>query len=881
MFTSGASTVSQVCLRCQLRCIILRARPWREVQCINLGVRSERALRFSTTCLRRDDEHVSGDDASSLKPDYMHRRPLAGRNGTHRPLRRLVGAPGKRQRPDSAQLKINSLERPFEVIVMRDIREPQPITPEMAGNGQSISAGQIETAISAEAEEPSQLEVYNSIDAMRPNSLVVSEDEFQILSKNLAKGYNQGQLTQYLDRALEHPTVKADLIHLRHDQASKPGREITRSTWRAGRTRLNKRHTNGTVVKRSGGADKSQLVARILRQVWNLSMSMEEQRMGELEMSLHPWQIRYLFDLSESEVFKYSAAVDSSLLLQASEIRPYRPNSIVRISARRHDATEIANRLENELKQVSNLTMPLAFVSSLLGQAGPSSARTDLFQQDDILEVEKRTQTVITLYGGSVVIRGKHAEERYQAQRMLLSLLQLPKPGATTLLTNLTTSRNQALFSLKPSFISERASFMLRSLHRQSALCRLSAPINRKVDPERRKAGSSGKSKPSESPSEQECPPQSPSQSVPKRICTALAGAKALRQVVIPTAEQTSWRLAPHADWEVRFCSLLRPETGQAVASGKRPGKKARRRQQDAPIAQNAIGSIVGPEVPGLMSFLTYLKPKAPNGDELPELVARFMPSPFTERGIGALGKFPRVRLTYHHLGGAQDPDVRLKSLEAILESQDFHVPLPEEAIDIRFVKKTVLHRAIAEIPKEDNVHQFTDTLRQSVRGGRMLSGKFALDIKLPASVAGDSTEGDKDLPVQYLFEKFEEVQQTDFVAPPSVSLKEHPDVAHALSRLGPRSVLSLAIIHGGFVGGKRQSLTLSVPPRPTPPAASEDESVSTASDESLTVQDFKQKRDEDRDSLLQKAEAALAVVRVFTGINAGELNATQKGISL
>ena len=343
------------------------------------------------------------------------------------------GKRGQRQRETHARLKTDAMKKPFEVIVMRDVPEPKEDLPSSRGSEVSLLPHR-STGISAseilEVEDPSMEEVAESIESLRPESTILEEEQYNHLVKELMDGYNLQQLFSYLTHVLRLDSIDADSVKLLNQEPSPQEGRLKRSTWRPGRTPLQQRRTLAGILKKSEiGTNKTKLANQIMRLAWNLTIHSEMQSVGELEVTLTTWQMRYLFDLSLGGLPIYYTMITSTLLQRNAQVRPYRPDNIMRITARRQDAEEIAEQIERQLQEVAQLEINLGVFRKVLSRPGWPKYFEVLFDESALNEIERATTTVIYRKNFKTLrINGRSVESTQHARRLLLSLLNLPSP---------------------------------------------------------------------------------------------------------------------------------------------------------------------------------------------------------------------------------------------------------------------------------------------------------------------------------------------------------------------------------------------------------------------------------------------------------------------
>ena len=301
------------------------------------------------------------------------------------PLGRIIGKAGRRQREGRARLKIDSMKKPFEVVVLRDVAEAKeqkktgPQTAQKPSPEARIRAAQIASEVSGQSKEPSQDEVDESIDFLRPSTSIVDDLEYRDLIKRLLHGYHVRQLHLYLTEALRQSSNEGDFVPPSPEESVRRKGQISTPLWRPGRIPLEKRYPFGTAYKKKE-TKKSKLAQQIIRAAWNLTIHSEEQQIGEIEVSMKSWQLSYLFHLFQGGKPMYESMIESPFLLRNAEIRPYHPHQIMRITARRQDAEEVVKQLERKLQEVTTSTIDLTCFKPLLGKPGWPKGVNEIFQ---------------------------------------------------------------------------------------------------------------------------------------------------------------------------------------------------------------------------------------------------------------------------------------------------------------------------------------------------------------------------------------------------------------------------------------------------------------------------------------------------------------------
>lgn len=832
------------------------------------------------------------------------------------PHGRIIGKPGRRQRQSFEPLATKSLGKPSEVIVLHDVsEEPQvarklnipacgPIPPDGGEAGHSLlSAENIDAIVTGKQQQAGQEEVNTSIDALRPGSSVLETGEFNSLVRKLFDGYNTRQLARYVVQSLSPDHVSSAQAGQQVDK------ELRATQWQAGRTPLEQRVGRVSLTKNEAGTTKVNIAQQIVRNVWNLSIHTEEQRLGELELYLEPWQIKMMFDLKLDDKPAISTFIASPLLLRTADVRPYRPDNVLRITARRQDAAEIVRQVQVKFASVRRLDVDLGVFKTLLGRNGWPVSLDGLFKEDDVRYVSDRTGSVIeSVAGDSLSIytlpdRNIHASE---ARRLLLSLLDLPSPIETrTVVPSDSVDGNRRPSPLRT--FSGRADSLVRktytaqSLHRRhhgKELVRLTAPTSKH-----------------EHTQSTETRPEDPHHSR-KRLAAVLKAMPPSRISSISACEHepsdSAWRLSRGgrmSNWQANFCVLL-SNASDATPLG---------------VTHAAQPFITLHEQPNLSQLLSYFKPVQQLGSTgpgnltgdasqrqadvdrtIPCLVTHFTPTPFSKQGVRALGTLPRIALFSNF--DQQTQKLNILGVSAALSEQEIQVPFPKQAVDLAFRRVSSMHFGHSTADEQRKFlgafEGFTDRLQTSIQAGSgALDAIAELDVKLPwwmvhrtprqriKAVTKDDTA------VPYLFDGMVHQQTLEFVPDKDGWQTSHkrtvdPEMSVLFEQWPEGMILRLQEVEGGASGGRRTELSLlyggkrlaASKPRgsrekdaqdPARPTNSDTENDDVAEKTALHISTGNISAEPERlieDWSFTLTTTALRLLRVLTRANAGQL---------
>lgn len=884
---TGSLSAPSSCLRCQLRQIILSTR---------LGAPSERRKQrtvqvchnFSTS-LRRYQNHEDNEESVFLKSDGSEDEKTA-RYRREYPLGRIVGQPGRRQRERSQTLKINSMQRPFDVVLMQDIREPEEQTlptSNLASQERDepvVTAAEVSSGLLNHDQAPSQDEVNASIDALRPDASVVEQQEFHNLSRQLAEGYNTQQLSSYLTRARQSSANSAASEQQVAVEPPNGKLSLAVSSWRAGRTPIEKRHATSNAVKNTrGGQGKKRITEQILRSVWNLSLRSEVERIGELEVSLESWQFEYLFEYHEDGKPNYEHVIQSPFLLQRSEVQLHRPDLTMRIAARQRDAEEVVRLLQQDLWQMGSLEVPLTAFRPILGTAEWSKTIANTFLDSKLRHIGQHTKCVIDRRNdGTLHIFGKSKITKKHAQRLILSLLHLPSPTLVDIYSQKDGHYDEFFY------VPDSTESSLHYRDRGLALSRLTSPASRSSNAVSSTAIQTTDAEGSNDSDRSRLAAKVVKRFeklrlwVPHRISKASVHAASLDSGALNKSDPGNvsyWHDVQEPSvmpWQVQICRVLQHGDRSTQLQPTRTSTSRR-----TAATRKALASIIQADVPGINSLLSYFEPFDEDRyafDSLPKapsLVAHFFPSPYAVPGLEAMYTLPRLELWYQ--AALRDDQqshgsdsLRLSHVRAILRQEELRALLPTDTVDLRALHKSVLTADLQKAVQDREIELFCETLRQSASSDSgALVGRPSLTARLPAWVTDGKGSrltmetGSEDVEVDYLFEGFEQVQTAMYhpLQPDHISTLLDPAMEEMLHSMSDSMVLEYKAIEGGIIGGDRGELTLKY----------KDSILSTQ-----TQSDNKELKKEQREKHIQLLELALSLSDILTKINAGEIRSLQ-----
>jgi hypothetical protein len=767
---------------------------------------------------------------------------------------RLVGKRGRKQRQTSEALATNSLGEKSSIVVFRDVprARKEPVDRKKESNyvdlgeqslkGLSLTPEEIEAALSGTGQTPDEEEVTKSIEALRPQAPVIEDEEFDRLIKELLDSYNLKQLSRYLSQSLKShhasTTVVRELEYKGRFSTTPPKAKrvisFTRSRWQPGRTPLDVRRISALPApSRSRGkplGGKATAADRIVRVVWEITKRTDEQKMGELEVHVPPWALAMLFDVASPRNIKYQKMIEPALLLQRSEIQPYRMDNVIRITARRQDANDIATQLENKVLLIGKMVVPIDHLIPTSAAAYPKGQPLQYFRQQDINEISNRTQcTFMQQKDGTIGIYSFKQQGRDDARRLLLGLLNLQsrKIKHTTLGPSIHQSAKAGPLSLALVPV-----FPDRGLHfrdRSKTLARTVLPIRREMPTIATRGSYYGQA-----------------DGMSRKILSlvndfeqhneeepAVVGERSLDPSIYWAGRQFK---VSHT-WWAHLGLLLQESTpdksglllqDKSLHHGSKADTRHLQKQESVFLRQ----------VPGYETLLSYFEPvlrpkesfgKSSDADYVARkssIVAHFLPSPFSKHAAKALSLFPKLELTMlRKPGGAlEETELKIDSLRAITGEHHVDIPLPDRVVDLRLTRKIGAFANIRAVHADPEIQEFVATLKKSANTSKnntsknTLHGKTQVTFKLPGWMAESDSEirkaQDDSLPeidVPYLFERFEQVQTSTFKKDITVLSKraEHSAGVRTFNDNFPRGArIQYKEIEAGEIGGRQTEIS-------------------------------------------------------------------------
>jgi hypothetical protein len=280
-----------------------------------------------TSSIRRDDSGPANDADIPNTAEPQERPKLSSR-----PLKNTLGKVHKRKgkvfKEQVAKLdNVKTLGSDASIIVIRELDDgskPTSSSDPSEEPSSEVRSRSILASLDQSSGAVNQDEIDKQLDRLRPQTSsdpdepqYISRAEYQKLSAYLHEGFNVKQLSQYfahckgIARSKVKEEVSADLQSIR----STVKQPIGKSQWYPGTTPLTSRLPgSGTVVAQSAVSkrmNKSSLVDNILRRGWRVELLEEIESVGELELTLKPWQV-ILLNTEKSDGSKYGRPLGST-----------------------------------------------------------------------------------------------------------------------------------------------------------------------------------------------------------------------------------------------------------------------------------------------------------------------------------------------------------------------------------------------------------------------------------------------------------------------------------------------------------------------------------------------------------------------------------------
>jgi hypothetical protein len=225
------------------------------------------------------------------------------------PLDRIRKRKGKVIRETSARLGDHKLlGDDAEILVLREVRGDKPAAeaPVDPKPAEPAVIPDILASLRQENETLTPKEIHERLESLRPNlhaepdePLYVPLKAFVKLIRDLTNGFTQQQLSQFYSttKNVQQDQFREEMLASLKAESSASGVPIarTRTSWQPGTTPITKRLPGVDIAhNKRVPVSKQLLVDRIIRDLWKLAPLEEVEALGEIELSLKPWQIALL-----------------------------------------------------------------------------------------------------------------------------------------------------------------------------------------------------------------------------------------------------------------------------------------------------------------------------------------------------------------------------------------------------------------------------------------------------------------------------------------------------------------------------------------------------------------------------------------------------------
>lgn len=370
--------------------------------------------RFSAIAPRRD-----GADELEAQLDTLPRGIKITKEVQQ--LDRVRKRKGKLIRETSARLGgLKTLGTDADILVLREVgtgeaAEPvaQPVPAE------AVVVPDILASLQQERSALTPEEIHDRLESLRPKidagpdePLYVPLKVFVKLMRNLSDGFTQQQLSKFystaknIQQAAYHKEVLASLKGI----TATAKRPFTRTDWQPETTPLAHRLPGADVStkahKRTRLISKQLLVDRIIRDLWKLVPLEEVEALGELELSLKPWQIVMLTAggtlvdtvfTNCANCVKDETILDKISTARKAKIEIHQQHSVLRITANKTTAEYVANDVEEALQKVTAKKLQLKpWIDSLEPSKVPESKElASMYSTEDLQLVTSITRASI------------------------------------------------------------------------------------------------------------------------------------------------------------------------------------------------------------------------------------------------------------------------------------------------------------------------------------------------------------------------------------------------------------------------------------------------------------------------------------------------------
>jgi hypothetical protein len=459
-----------VCLRCQLHA----ARPNPRLRRLPTTAPAAHARFYASSPLPHDalsqlESQVDGNDnaASNVRVNTDTNTPVDTQDKDHNVAPALKITRDWPQKPKRHKAQrgravlgnMTSLGSEANILVLGDVGRrskqadlppPEPVTPI------EIEAPNLLKSLQRDSSPLSPEEINKQIDILRPSESNSPSEPHRLtsrafvkLTRSLCKGFTAKQLSDYYAAAKNLGKKRlrrhmADAVKPVQPDINAP---IARSPWQPtaeerkyridtrlpGLTALHYPTPASPAYKKHNkhrSLTKEALADGIIRNVWRVELLEEVEGVGQLELSLRPWQLPLLLNAGRDK-----ATFETIARTRKAELQIHRGDNVVRITADKNAAEFAANDIEDALRDAKMAIVPMKGWNVHLydPRLGPAENEerfgtldvTRLFAQKDIDHVAELTRTDISLdiSNRALMIRGFDDTSIAEAKQYLLRLL--------------------------------------------------------------------------------------------------------------------------------------------------------------------------------------------------------------------------------------------------------------------------------------------------------------------------------------------------------------------------------------------------------------------------------------------------------------------------
>ncbi|CAD0089206.1 unnamed protein product [Aureobasidium mustum] len=818
MLRPSSARDASTCLRCNLR-LVLRQIHHRRYQSTSADESPLPTQDFPAPAPAPASDQQQIPQPSRLRLIRTH--------GNHGKIRGKKG--GQRRVESSEALSIASLGQSSEVIVLRDLHERRPekkvpnTSDQPTHNAEvaepkppALTGRDIENMSGRRALRPRPAEVFESIDALRPDDGIhlLTDDEFRQKFAALNKGYTISQLKAYLvsKTAPAKPSSnKANNARRTLSESDKPAsteisstinplQNLKRTAWHAGTTPTTKRLPMLDFSMSIGRKmnNKDDVIESILRHAWALGIEEEQAAIGEMEFLLSPMQFGLLLTKNSQTL---RPLLESSKFYRNSRFQLHQAERVIRVIGPRAEAEAIAHVLTEAYAPARSADINLETFHDALQRNSSALTLRNILTPTQLSEIMALTRTYI------------HYD--VDAKRLrIASFVDVAINDAHRLLIALLPSSSQA--SVTHLYDSEKADHCrLEAIYNTNNL-----PSNAKHRPLGRWVTASRKI--SQAGADPTILDIGDAQDVGDKAVDKLPIAPLQCQSPImkeavalmkcrlnsseedePEIELSIWPKRPSFSlWKARIGLSLH----DLQAKDPYPGSNGLTSSLEDPAAYPK--QVFTSQIPGLLGLLSTGSRKGSwyhNPLLHHELTAYLVPSPLEQTGILASATLPTLELRFYIKGSTYSLDdekrmsailpdgkrILFKDMRAVMKTEAVQLNLPSHPADLRFEREQTL--ASTRAVKDPRIRSFIEAIFESMANDASLRAPPALQIRVPQTVTSEDTTQGQLVLAKYLFAGFEyrDLRRFD------------------LKLLGPDFSASIESTEAGVTGGRRLELRL------------------------------------------------------------------------